>query len=150
MSRFEIKGKAPLIKAGQDYWGTLGDTLTFCKLNTVPVRAVKPHIVLDFFNAVTGKNLTMKELLAIGERVYTLCRAYNVRSGASRETDVLAERFADPHTSGGAEGQALTQADLDVMLDEYYPLRGWDPNGIPTRETLENLNLGDIATGLAR
>jgi aldehyde:ferredoxin oxidoreductase len=112
------------------------------------VRAVKPQIVLDFFNAVTGKSLTMKELLAIGERVYALCRTYNVRSGARRETDVLAERFADPHTSGGAEGQALTQADLDVMLDEYYPLRGWDENGIPTKDTLESLNLGDIAAAL--
>jgi aldehyde:ferredoxin oxidoreductase len=148
VSRFEINGKAPLIKAGQNYWGTLGDTLTFCKLNTIPVRAVKPKIVLEFYNAVTGKNLNMEALLAIGERVYNLCRAYNVRSGASRKTDVLPERFAVPHTEGGAEGQALTKADLAVMLDEYYPLRGWDENGIPTRETLERLNLSDIASQL--
>jgi aldehyde:ferredoxin oxidoreductase len=30
---------------------------------------------------------------------------------------------------------------LDEMLDEYYVLRGWDNQGIPTNETLQRLNL---------
>jgi aldehyde:ferredoxin oxidoreductase len=30
------------------------------------------------------------------------------------------------------------------MLDEYYAARGWDEDGIPTRETLERLGLGDF------
>ena len=84
-----------------------------------------------------------------GARVFENVLKYNVRSGAGRKTDVLPERFAEPHKSGGAEGQALTKADLDVMLDEYYPLRGWDENGIPTRQTLERLNLSDIASQLS-
>jgi aldehyde:ferredoxin oxidoreductase len=27
------------------------------------------------------------------------------------------------------------------MLDEYYRLRGWTDEGIPTRQTIERLNL---------
>jgi aldehyde:ferredoxin oxidoreductase len=27
------------------------------------------------------------------------------------------------------------------MLDEYYALRGWSADGVPTRETLERLRL---------
>jgi aldehyde:ferredoxin oxidoreductase len=31
------------------------------------------------------------------------------------------------------------------MLDDYYRLRGWDENGIPTREKLKSLGLDDVA-----
>jgi aldehyde:ferredoxin oxidoreductase len=35
------------------------------------------------------------------------------------------------------------------MLDEYYEERGWDiKTGIPTREKLEELDLGDVAEDL--
>ncbi|HPC56201.1 MAG TPA: aldehyde ferredoxin oxidoreductase C-terminal domain-containing protein [Methanolinea sp.] len=27
------------------------------------------------------------------------------------------------------------------LLDEYYELRGWDKNGVPTRQKLEELGL---------
>jgi aldehyde:ferredoxin oxidoreductase len=37
---------------------------------------------------------------------------------------------------------------LDTMLDEYYALRGWDREGIPTPETLDKLDLGDVAREL--
>jgi len=30
---------------------------------------------------------------------------------------------------------------IEEMLDTYYEARGWDKNGIPTRETLEKHNL---------
>ena len=30
------------------------------------------------------------------------------------------------------------------MLDRYYELRGWDKNGLPTRETVEHYGLEDI------
>ena len=29
----------------------------------------------------------------------------------------------------------------EKMLSEYYSICGWDENGIPTKETLEKLNL---------
>jgi len=35
---------------------------------------------------------------------------------------------------------------FELMKDEYYDLRGWDKmTGIPTREKLEELGLGDVA-----
>jgi aldehyde:ferredoxin oxidoreductase len=40
--------------------------------------------------------------------------------------------------SGPASGQVV---ELEPMLDEYYRLMGWDAQGIPTRERLENLGL---------
>ena len=42
----------------------------------------------------------------------------------------------------------IPQADLDLMLDEYYEARGWTPDGVPTRAKLEELRLGDAADKL--
>jgi aldehyde:ferredoxin oxidoreductase len=36
------------------------------------------------------------------------------------------------------------------MLDDYYNLRGWDKRGIPTRETLEKLELNDLEEELVK
>ena len=41
------------------------------------------------------------------------------------------------------------QAKLEQVLDWYYEARGWVPNGIPTKETLMRLDLGDVAEVLA-
>ncbi|TEU06399.1 hypothetical protein E3I90_02320, partial [Candidatus Bathyarchaeota archaeon] len=38
-------------------------------------------------------------------------------------------------------GQMITKRMLNEMLDEYYALRGWNENGIPTQEKLKELDL---------
>jgi aldehyde:ferredoxin oxidoreductase len=42
----------------------------------------------------------------------------------------------------------IPQADLDLMLDEYYEARGWTPDGVPSRAKLEELRLGHAADRL--
>ena len=32
-------------------------------------------------------------------------------------------------------------AELDIMLPEYYQLRGWTPEGVPSSETLDRRKL---------
>jgi aldehyde:ferredoxin oxidoreductase len=39
------------------------------------------------------------------------------------------------------DGPTLTESRFEAMLDAYYDLRGWGPNGRPTRETLARLGL---------
>lgn len=34
------------------------------------------------------------------------------------------------------------------LLDEYYEARGWDINGIPTRETLKHVGLEDLVADM--
>ncbi|GAG54448.1 unnamed protein product, partial [marine sediment metagenome] len=33
---------------------------------------------------------------------------------------------------------------LDKLLDDYYKIRGWDENGVPTKEKLEELDLSEF------
>jgi len=46
---------------------------------------------------------------------------------------------------GPNAGYFLTQEKLDQLLDWYYQARGWDANGIPTRQTLLRLGLPEAA-----
>ena len=100
---------------------------------------------------VTGEEAfkDVREMWLIGERINNLKRAFNVRLGITRRDDTLPERFTkEPMPAGPAKGQVVN---LDVMLDEYYTLRGWDlKTGLPTREKLVELGLEDVADELER
>ncbi len=92
-------------------------------------------------NNLTGWNLTADDLTEAGGRAFTLCRMFNAREGVSRKDDALPARTSESLPRGATKGSVITQSDLDRMLDEYYAFRGWDENGIPTRERLEALEL---------
>jgi aldehyde:ferredoxin oxidoreductase len=84
----------------------------------------------------------------VGERIWNLERAYNVREGFTRADDRLPARFLEEtHPEGPLAGSTV---ELEAMLDEYYDVRGWDKKtGRPTRAKLEQLDLKDTADELA-
>jgi aldehyde:ferredoxin oxidoreductase len=53
-------------------------------------------------------------------------------------------------SSGPAKGMHLTEEKVNRMLDEYYELRGWDQNGIPTEAKLRELGLEKVAEDLKK
>jgi aldehyde:ferredoxin oxidoreductase len=78
-------------------------------------------------------------LLEAGERVFNLERMFLLRAGFTGKDDTLPKRILEePLPEGSAKGEVL---DLDKMLPEFYHLRGWSKDGIPTREKLEALGL---------
>ncbi len=130
----------------------LGDSLTQCRfasergygglINENYVRMV---------NSVTGWSLTLAELEKLGERIYTLERAFNCREGISRKDDQLPFRTAHvPIPSGASQGMVCPPEEFAGMLDEYYRLRGWDENGLPTGEKLKALGLEEIAKDFSK
>ena len=42
------------------------------------------------------------------------------------------------------KGMVLSREEFDKELDKFYQIRGWDKEGIPTRDKLEKLGLDDI------
>ena len=88
--------------------------------------------------AVSGYDLTEKELDRIGERVWNLARALMVREGRTREQDTFHESYFREH--GGEK--AIPRTDFEEAKTRYYQLRGWDEKtGWPTREKLQELGL---------
>ncbi|HID17215.1 TPA: aldehyde:ferredoxin oxidoreductase, partial [Candidatus Bathyarchaeota archaeon] len=97
-------------------------------------------------NAVTGFNLSVSTLLTVGERVYNLQRAFNVREGFRRKDDGLPERIlTEPIPEGKSKGSFVAREELEEMLDEYYAARGWSKDGVPTKAKLVALDLPDVA-----
>jgi len=93
-------------------------------------------------NAVTGWDLTVDELLEVGERRLNLFRAFNAREGLNRKDDKLPKKFFKQlQGTGPTANMALTQQELDHALDEYYRLAGWTLDGVPTVQTLEKLDI---------
>jgi len=100
---------------------------------------VTPEGFCNFLNAVTGAGYTIEEVEKAGERIFNAERQFMIKAGFSRKDDTLPERLLkEPMPEGPAKGLVVH---LDEMLNEYYKLRGWDQNGIPTKEKLEELGL---------
>ena len=84
-------------------------------------------------------------LCRVGERIVNLDRAFNVRDGFNRAQDTLPRRIqSEPLHTGKAPGEGQMVRTLEKFLDEYYRLRGWTRQGIPSREKLEELGLGFV------
>jgi len=105
----------------------------------------RPIELVELLNAVTGWDYTVEDLMTTGERINTLCRAFNVREGITRKDDHLPPRFMEPLEGGPTKGQLLTNEELNDMLNNYYDICGWDiEKGIPTKEKLKELELSYV------
>ena len=82
---------------------------------------------------------SVEKLLEMGERVWNLERQFNLAAGFTGKDDNLPPRLLkDAAKTGPAKG--LTNG-LGKMLPEYYQLRGWSADGVPTNETVSRLGL---------
>jgi aldehyde:ferredoxin oxidoreductase len=128
--------KAEYVKSEQDLHAII-NCLGIClfAVSSVGIRQLTPLL-----HAVCGlKGLEMTEnLLEIGERVNNLTRLFNIREGLTMADDSLPERFESPVVDGPLKGAT---ADISQMLKDYYMLRGWDVEGVPTEKKLMELGL---------
>jgi len=95
-------------------------------------------LISDSIYYLTGVKLNLDKLLEIGERIFTLKRLFNTKCGISKKDDTLPPRLQFPLERGLTKQKIVK---IDNMLEEYYVLRGWDNNGIPTLEKLKELNI---------
>ncbi len=104
-----------------------------------------PDDIAALFSTATGVEMDGDALIKVGERIYNIEKAFNVREGGmSRKDDTMPERFfIEKPDTGGTSG--VNPVKFQEMLDEHYAFRGWDKQGIPTRKKLEELNLGYVA-----
>jgi len=127
----------------------LFDSFVVCKWTVYPCGGTKITTLNDIIAAATGWDITVNELMKTGERIYNLCRAFNVREGITRKDDKLPKRFTEPLIEGPYKGETLSNQAFAEMLNHFYEFRGWDKKtGIPTKEKLEELELGYVAKEL--
>lgn len=137
------EGKAELLKLFQDLTGLI-DSSDICLFTTFAIGL--PEISNMLRNTI-GVDLPDTEILKIGERIWNLERMFNLEAGFTKEDDTLPPRLLnEPLTTGPAKGKV---AELAIMLEEYYKVRGWDKDGIPTEEKIDELSINKKATALS-
>jgi len=90
--------------------------------------------------------MTPEELQRAGERVNNLGRLFNIREGLTRKDDAMPWKVMNVPIpdEGVAKGSFVSQEDLDLLLDDYYEVRGWTKDGIPTVEKLSEIGMEDL------
>jgi aldehyde:ferredoxin oxidoreductase len=146
VNRFKAeKGRGKLVRETEDLYAVI-DSLIVCKFSRgTYFEGYKDLAAL--YNAVTGIEMTAEELQKAGERINNLGRLFNIREGLSRKDDTLPWKVMNVPIpdEGIAKGSFVSQADLDLLLDDYYEVRGWTKNGVPTVDTLTKIGMEDLA-----
>jgi len=137
LPRLEMKGKGEMAAKSQNVMG-LYDALKICKFTLFGGLKLTP--LASWYTMVTGVPMDVEGFLKIGERIFNQKRLYNVCCGISRKDDVLPPRFLTLKRTG--EGLTPNLPPLGEMLGEYYQARGWNEEGIPLPEKLQELGLG--------
>lgn len=139
VDRLSTEWKGFEVKTGEDFM-TMYDTLGMCKFSRSLFWLEKAMV--KGIRAVTGVNYDIGWLMVIGEKIYNLQKLFNIREGLSRKDDYLPYRVThDPIANGVSKGNFVTEEDFQKMLDEYYLVRGWSKEGVPTKMRLVELGL---------
>jgi aldehyde:ferredoxin oxidoreductase len=77
----------------------------------------------------TGSKYTKETLQQKATEIVNLVRKFNLREGLELEDDNLPQRLYDEPLK---TGNAIKEAELKSMRHDYYSLRGWDDDGIPS------------------
>ncbi len=134
---------------------------------------VMPHVetYAKLFYAVTGKKVTVDDLILMSEKVYNFQRIFNLRLGCgTREHDTVPYRAVGPVTEEeyesrrerydkqlkeklGIEPSGKSTKEKMIVLRKYreaeyeklkaavYKRRGWTTNGVPTTEKAKALGI---------
>jgi aldehyde:ferredoxin oxidoreductase len=94
----------------------------------------------EILSLATGFEMSKDKLWNTAQRIRTLVRAINNRRGLRRKH----ERPPEDHWA--IRNEKYEQG----LLSKYYEFKGWNMDGIPTREKLESLDLGYVADDLEK
>ncbi len=97
--------------------------------------------MVEYFNAVTGWDLSADAYFKTGERILSLRKAFNAREGIRPEDHVLSGRAIGetPLASGPLKGVTI---DIQNLREEFFTLVGWDiATGGPTPDKMKELGI---------
>jgi aldehyde:ferredoxin oxidoreductase len=148
VNRFAIeKGRGKIILDNEDVYNVI-DSLILCKFSRGTYYDGMDDMT-KYYNLATGFDLTPEELTKAGERINNLARLYNIREGVgTRDYDTLPPKIMKVPIpdKGVAHGAVVNQEEFDLGLDDYYSVRGWTKNGVPTMKKLKELGLEKYAS----
>ncbi len=138
------KGRGKMVKDMEDTYNLI-DSFIVCKFSRGTYYKELDDMT-KLYSLVTGFEMTPQQLKQAGERIQNVAKLFNVREGLGRKDDnlpwkVMHEPIPD---EGPSKGALVSQAELDLLLDDYYESRGWTKEGVPTKEKLKELGMDEL------
>ena len=125
----------------QQVWGFY-NSVGMCDFVGTPLNALGLEQFVSYVNAVTGWNMSLYELMKVGERSNTLARLFNCREGFTPDDDVLPQRMHEGIGNGALKGERVDPDQFLAARRLYYEMAGWDANtGQPTAARLAELEV---------
>ena len=129
----------------QQLW-SFYNAIGMCDFVGSPLNSLEPAPLVSYVNAVTGWNMSLYEVLKVGERANTLARLFNCREGFTPDDDVLPPRLHEGIGNGPLKGQRIDPAEFLAARRVYYEMAGWNPEtGRPTSAKLAELGIDAAA-----
>jgi benzoyl-CoA reductase subunit BamB len=126
----------------QEMMHYIDDALGQCAgLSSFPLKPpYHIHNYPKFISAGAGIDMDKDKLTKAAKRYRTLIRAFNVRRGMRR---------ADEKPPENHWKNRFPELEKE-LLDSYYTLKGWNEDGIPTKECLDDLGLNYVSEEFLR
>ncbi len=134
--------------------------------NSPSNQGFTPEAEPKFFNAVTGKNISFEDGMNIGKKIWNLDRSIWALQGRHRDMEKFADYVYNVPKSvpyyisskkdgewkwENGQGRTLDRDKFESWKTKYYDFEGWNTEtGRPTRNNLEDLDLGFVADELEK
>ena len=131
--RYSIQGRSAFVKENQDERACCF-SLVLCDFAPFGVDTF-----IDLLNACTGFTYSPESYMKTGERIWNLTKLFNIKCGVTRNDETIPKRIMEEPLE--KEEARIGRESYEKMLDEYYTLRGWDLDGVPSKEKIKELDL---------
>jgi len=138
--------KAAKVIEQQRIRGGMFEFLTACRLPWVEL-GVDLQWYPKILSAIVGENYTLDDIFKVSDRVYSLIRSFWIRELGTWEKSM--DYPPKKWFKEDINGFHLEEGKYEELLQEYYRLRGWNSEGVPTKETLKHLGLDFVAEELS-
>ena len=138
------EAKVHQIVVGDSSKGFIGQNMSSVKFSGIwcDFWAVTPEQIAQMFKHVFKREFSEEEVLRIGERVWNLGRLFNLREGVEKD-DLPKALYAESGAfeDGPSAGAAVGEGVFAERMQQYYKMRGWDENGVPSEARLAELGI---------
>ena len=145
VNRFIVEeGRGAMVSKQEDLY-TIIDSLIVCKFSR-GLYQDEQEDTAKIYSLVTGLDMSAEDMEKAGERISNYARVFNIREGFTRKDDTVPIKSMTTPVPDKcvAKGAVVKQKELDFLLDEYYKVRGWTKEGVPTVEKLKELDMNEF------
>jgi aldehyde:ferredoxin oxidoreductase len=141
--RQDAEATPRLVVTGQNLMSWY-DSLKCCKF--LFFGGIKPTHIWNWYGYVTGRHVTLEQLLEVGERIFLQKRLFNLACGSGPWDDAMPPRMLELPRDIGTDERSIPP--FRPMLAEYYRLRQWDPDtGAIASDVIARLDLPEPILG---